>query len=239
MTKGTHMLKMIQSLVPEEEDDILVLAGDIGTPYKKHYRACLAHVNTHFKKTFLIPGNHEYYGNLYTIEEIHAMIEDLVKEFPNIVYLQNSSTVYGGYRFIGTILWSSINDSKYTINDTRMIKNLTIENYQKRHEECMDYLEKEVDKSIEPVIVLTHHMPSYNLIGSMYLTGDMKHYNQWFATDLNSFIEKYRNKIKAWIYGHTHTASKKELYGVPMLCNPVGYPGENPFSTILQTFVLS
>jgi hypothetical protein len=28
-------------------------------------------------------------------------------------------------------------------------------------------------------------------------------------------------------YGHTHTPSKDVIGGVPLLCNPIGYPGEN------------
>ena len=241
MTKGSQMLKMIERLVPgeeEQEDEILVLAGDIGTPYKKHYRKCLEHVNKHFKKTFLLAGNHEFYGNVYTVEEIYRMIEELVKEFPNIVFLQNSSYVYEGYRFIGTILWSHIENPTKTINDTEMIKDLTVEKYQEYHKECIDYLTKEVEESVEPVLILTHHMPSYDLIDSIYKTDTMKPYNQWFATDMNSFLEKQKEKIKAWIYGHTHKGSEKELYGVPMLCNPQGYPGENVFTTGLKTYSL-
>jgi predicted phosphodiesterase len=33
--------------------------------------------------------------------------------------------------------------------------------------------------------------------------------------------------IACWIYGHTHAPSVTSVYGVPMLCNPMGYPGEN------------
>ena len=34
-------------------------------------------------------------------------------------------------------------------------------------------------------------------------------------------------KIKAWFYGHTHTPSKQVIKGIPLLCNPIGYLGEN------------
>ena len=29
------------------------------------------------------------------------------------------------------------------------------------------------------------------------------------------------------VFGHTHTASEQHIHGVPLLCNPLGYPGEN------------
>jgi hypothetical protein len=52
-------------------------------------------------------------------------------------------------------------------------------------------------------------------------------YNQCFYADMDYFIEKNKNKIKCWIYGHTHTPSNTKIYNIPFLCNPIGYPNEN------------
>lgn len=76
----------------------------------------------------------------------------------------------------------------------------------------------------ENCVVITHHLPSRSLIHPKYLTPEMKPYNQWFYCDLDYLFSE---RIKCWFYGHTHTPSKDVIGGVPLLCNPIGYPGEN------------
>jgi len=44
---------------------------------------------------------------------------------------------------------------------------------------------------------------------------------------MDELIERNRNKIKCWIYGHTHTPSNLTINSIPFLCNPIGYPNEN------------
>jgi hypothetical protein len=55
----------------------------------------------------------------------------------------------------------------------------------------------------------------------------MQPYNQWFYSNMDKFIENNKNKIKCWIYGHTHTPLDSIMHGIPFLCNPIGYPDEN------------
>ena len=70
-------------------------------------------------------------------------------------------------------------------------------------------------------------MPSSSLIDIKYKTPDMQPYNQWFYSNMDKFIENNKNKIKCWIYGHTHTPLDSIMHGIPFLCNPIGYPDEN------------
>ncbi len=53
-------------------------------------------------------------------------------------------------------------------------------------------------------------------------------YNQWFYCNMDDFIQTNQHKIKCWFYGHTHTPLATQIYNVPMCCNPIGYPNENP-----------
>ena len=55
----------------------------------------------------------------------------------------------------------------------------------------------------------------------------MEPYNQWFYSDMDALIKNKGNKIKCWIYGHTHTPSNVKINEIPFLCNPIGYPNEN------------
>lgn len=73
-------------------------------------------------------------------------------------------------------------------------------------------------------------MPSYHLIDPKYRGGAAEGYNQWFASNLDWLLEKQKEKIRYWFYGHTHSPKESLLEGVLLLCNPIGYPGENPES---------
>ncbi len=82
-------------------------------------------------------------------------------------------------------------------------------------------------------------MPSYSLIDEKYKQYGTDNYNQWFYSDMDQFIDENKDKIKCWIYGHTHTPSFKIINGVPIMCNPIGYPNENNKLDFNKTFNLS
>ena len=220
-------------------DEVLILAGDIGNPCHQHYETFLDHVNRNFRKTFLLAGNHEYYKHGRTVDEVNRYIQSLLKGYPTISFLQNSCELFEGVNFIGTTLWSEVTNPHITINDTKLIHGMTPNTYQNHHMECRAFLEEALQSSpIEQNVILTHHMPSYDLIDLQYRRGSMEQYNQWFATDLNDWIETNNKRIKCWIYGHTHSPSERMLSGVPMLCNPIGYPGEQGTVNYCKQFLI-
>jgi predicted phosphohydrolase len=226
--KPTQVQKAIQKL-QSQPDDVLVLAGDIGNPYSQFYQQFMEHVNQTFRKTFVITGNHEYYSHGHSLKETNQYLYTLFQNLPNISFLDNSSEVFEGVHFIGTTLWSYIENPTVTINDTIYIREMTIETYNEAHKLCRAFLEKALQETTtNKNIIITHHMPSYDLIDKQYRIPRMEPYNQWFATDLNEMIESNKYRIKCWIYGHTHTPSEQILQGIPMLCNTVGYPDSYP-----------
>jgi hypothetical protein len=153
-------------------------------------------------------------------------MREYFKQFKHVTFLDNSCETYEGYTFVGSTLWSRVTNPQYTINDIH-IKGLNIDGYNRYNQECVEYLKgalKECDKN---VVVITHHMPSESLINPKYLEGEVRNYNQWFYCDMDEFILEHKYTITCWIYGHTHMPSVSSVYGVPMLCNPMGYPGEN------------
>ena len=56
---------------------------------------------------------------------------------------------------------------------------------------------------------------------------------------MDEFIEVNRNKIKCWIYGHTHTSFNVIINEIPFLCNPIGYPNENKILDFQKTLYTS
>lgn len=119
----------------------------------------------------------------------------------------------------------------YEINDVHNIPNFDYIQYNGLNKICIDFLESILQNNVvgdidsKKYIVITHHVPSYSLIDVKYKTIEMTPYNQWFYCDMNDFIEKNKDKIECWIYGHTPFNSTMTINQIPFLCN--GYPNEN------------
>ena len=64
----------------------------------------MKHIDKSFKKTFVIPGNHEYYNNSKTMEETNNHMNNYFKQYSNIRYLKDDYEIYNNHCFIGTTL---------------------------------------------------------------------------------------------------------------------------------------
>jgi len=196
-------------------EDVLILAGDIGSPYKKNFDSFFKEISGKWKKIFYITGNHEYYSK--SVEEVNQKLEEYFSTLEvSVTFLNNSSEKYMGYNFVGTTLWSKIYLKEYLVNDFHQINSLTIQKYNQLYQESVRFLENEISGN-EKNIIITHHGPSFDLSHPKYKQSP---YNQCFYSDLSDLFSP---KIKAWFYGHTHTPSQQQIKGVPFFCNP----GEN------------
>ena len=221
-----YLNKFFKKIPLPKENEICVLAGDIGNPFTTNYDMFMKWISKHFIKTFVIPGNHEYYNKNKTISETNQHMEEYFVQYDNISLLNNQYEIYQDYCFIGSILWSKITNPAYKINDMTQIKDFDIPKYNALNAECIGYLESVIqDKN--NCIIITHHVPSDSLIDPKYKDKHMLPYNQWFCCPMDEFIECNKSKIKLWFYGHTHTPCDKIIQGVQFLGNPIGYPQEN------------
>jgi predicted phosphodiesterase len=212
--------------IPSGFNEICILAGDIGNPYQPNYDIFMKSINKNFKKIFVISGNHEYYNKTKTIKETNEFMQKYFQQFDNISFLNNSYEMYDGYCFIGSTLWSKILNPEYKINDVYNIPHFDYIQYNKLNMLSVNFLEDALQKN-ENCVVITHHVPSNSLIDIKYKNERSVLYHQWFYCDMDGLIETNKDKIKCWIYGHTHTPSNVIINGIPFLCNPIGYPNEN------------
>jgi predicted phosphodiesterase len=222
---------LIEKIVPQSVDvNVLILAGDIGNPFSKSYLQLLRSVQMKFTKTFVIAGNHEYYDN--DIDETKMQLRTICDRFPTISFLDNTSEIYMGYKWIGTTQWSHISKPKYTINDTVAINDMTVDKYNELHAEAVQFLTSELKSSLdenkEKVIVITHHLPLDELTNPFYTQGYFAKYNQWFSADLHELIINNQSIIAVWFYGHTHLKTVQTFHNIKFYCNPTGYNNENP-----------
>jgi predicted phosphodiesterase len=213
--------------------DILCLAGDIGYPYSGIYKDFLIKMNETFKKVFIITGNHEYYmlgkNTCHTMDEINNKIISLIKEYDlkNVTFLNNSYEEYEGYTFVGTTLWSkipsqNINDI-HCMNDFKQINNMTYDTYNMLHKLSYKFINTIMSTmdNTKKIIMITHHLPSFQFVDEKY---KMSSFNCFYASECDAY---FKEPIKAWIYGHTHTPNKNIINNIQFVCNPKGYPSEN------------
>ena len=228
---------------PETDADVVILAGDIGVGL-----GGIEWAARQFPKApvIYVPGNHEFYGH-----DI-GLTDELKAAAPaNIHVLNNDKLVLHGIRFVGSTLWTDFNlhgdgeawfarqCAKQLMRDFASIHNgsrrFTPEDSVELHEASKTWLLGELERKFEgPTVVVTHHLPASTSVAKRYANDPL---NPAFASSLEDVIEKHRPEL--WIHGHTHAPCDYELFDTRIICNPLGYPGENRRSEFRDDMVVS
>jgi predicted phosphodiesterase len=227
--------------LPDLDDfDIVVLGGDIHLKTRGIRWAAKTFPNKH---VIYVAGNHEFYS-----EHLHKMSIELAQtaqEFPNIHFLDNSSVVIDGVRFLGCTLWTSfqlfgtemavvgtcLHKAKNFIADFSSIRFgstgwMTPSDSVKLHRVSSAFLGDELAKPFNgKTVVVTHHLPSMKLVATEYETDLL---SAAFASNLDHLVEQ----ADVWIAGHTHSSFDTMIGKCRCVVNPRGYPqhggSENP-----------
>jgi predicted phosphodiesterase len=218
--------RLLQKIIPIAP--ICVLAGDIGYPFDETYAHFLQGIAKKFEQVVLIHGNHEYYqvhGNKgRSMEEIIEKTREICFKLPNVHFLTDSWWDYNGTRFIGSTLWSELNDPLYLVSDAQMIGEFSVPLWNElhaTHKQWLDCAITEAETDGMKAVVVTHHLPSMEFVAAKWR--GIGEYNQCFASACDPLI---RSPVVVWIYGHTHEPSDMVYQGVRCVANPIGYPGE-------------
>jgi hypothetical protein len=217
----------------------LALVGDIGIPELSSYKVFLQWCSKNWKKVFLVAGNHEYYNVRCPVKTDMASKKEQIRlaceGLPNVHFLDCSSVYFPEHnvRILGCTFWSDIPDeikqkALLYMNDARQIlyeneMPLTPHLFSELHSKEKEWLDKEIQscqERNERCLVLTHYLPSFELIHEKY----QGHFlNCCFASHSDNL---FRPPVVAWICGHTHTGMRKSIQGIPVVLNPFGYPHE-------------
>ena len=219
--------------------DALFLAGDIAEDdfMRKHCHAFFDGVSKMANRTFLIAGNHEFYGSELDVAEDH--IDEFLEQWPNIIMLRNSTYELEHLSIFGGTMWTdfhgspvaavhaslNMNDYKYIrmrrLGYKKIIPPNIIGAHNLAKNKLLDFLEADTGGL---KLVMTHHAPLMQSVPDRY-----KHeyeLNKAYCNRFDSLIENF--EIAAWVHGHTHDFFDYEAYGTRIMCNPRGYPGERP-----------
>jgi Calcineurin-like phosphoesterase len=208
--------------------------------YRKFFQECCER----FPKVIYVLGNHEFYGN-----DIQHTAAHLKRELAhdNLHILDDETVDIDDYTFIGTTLWTNMNDEDSLtlyhvtsmMTDFQVIKNsartlnewgkparLTPEDTVKFHKRSLDYINHiTYNRPNYKFIVVGHHCPSFKSVHPKYAKDTIM--NGAFTSNLDDFIA-YRPQIKLWTHGHTHEPFDYEIGTTRVMCNPRGYNGHEP-----------
>ncbi|CAB4134480.1 Calcineurin-like phosphoesterase domain, ApaH type [uncultured Caudovirales phage] len=219
--------------------ETLVLAGDIFPPahfnpkvdFIAEVRAFLLDLKSKWKHVLAIAGNHEYYG--WNIQEAGQYLKKFYNEL-GIVFLDDSVKDIEGVRFIGSTLWTDMNkgsalaqsNAKSMLYDFSCITNgpgkrLSPYDTTVFHRNSAAFIRAMREPGC---VVITHHLPSWGSVSQRF-RNPLDLTNYCFYSDLDDMI--LDSGIKLWIHGHTHDACDYMLGDTRVVCNPLGYPGEN------------
>lgn len=211
-------------IIPKAET--LVLAGDIMPFYEMDkYKDFFKYCSDHFKTTYWLPGNHDYY-HFDVLKKSGSFKEDIRK---NVHLVNNYSIIQNTKTLIFTTLWSHISSDiawqiENRMNDFRLKRRgqfrLSTDYYNELHQQSLLYLKTEVaNNSNNDIAVFTHHCPTFINYPSQYLGSIL---NEGFATELAEYIES--SNIKHWVFGHHHSNFSSFQIGKTLMhTNQLGY----------------
>jgi predicted phosphohydrolase len=228
------------------KDAILLLCGDIGRLDTKYdfdkYHTFLSLLTPHFNKIVLVAGNHEYYGSSISVtnDRLRSLQKDRIIVLDNDVLILQSEP--RPIAVIGTTLWGYCEtlSGKNYVNDFRHITTFRDDpnEYNRIGRNSREWLTENIRlyAPTHNIIVMTHHLPSYELIDPRY--ADEFLLNPYYAQSMDEIFTT--DSIRLWVYGHTHIPSVREIQGTRFVCNPFGYPDEcNPkkaFKHVISTW---
>lgn len=219
-----HVDHIQLSIRPRASEDILILAGDIGYPFARHFTEFFREMATRWKHVLYVPGNHEYYTD-HTKEQVDQRIAEVCEQWDNIHLLNRTGVEIDGQRFIGCTLWSTPSyEIARKLNDFRQVSNCTVDTMTSWHEIDRQWLQHNMQTGD---VVITHFMPLQNSdliahgLPSRYAIGPLDEY--FGNTDMRPLFDQ----AKLWISGHTHQPFDLTIGATRWVCNPHGYPGEN------------
>jgi predicted MPP superfamily phosphohydrolase len=255
-----YLQKKLNKLYPQSDknknhDEILIIAGDLGVAgsgvtklsMNEEYRSMLQYFSKRWNTVILVPGNHEYYDRdkYCKLEHVDDMIEFECKKLGIIFLNKNAIKIkepLGSNLYIlGCTLWSEATPQAYKGMNDKLKAILSHKELMATHNAHKEWLEYNIhniqrkDKHAK-ILIITHHLPLYELTHPKYLTPKYKPLNSAYASDLSLLMDStnqnihkqdFHSSISFWCCGHTHEMTRAIHRGINFFINPMGYPRES------------
>ena len=214
----------------------IILAGDIC--YYKHpnFMLFFDKVSKLYEKVLFVPGNHEYYAYNKLPEcgfdQIDFVMEENLKKFKNVYFIQNSIFEFDDNIILGNTLWFK-SDRTIMDDDVRIINNefyihfkhkfmpsfKSVKKVNTFHYNWLKNTLNGIQNTSKNIIVITHYLPSKKCIHKKYKKTD---YNDLYFTNCEDLLPL----ANCWIAGHTHEPFMDIINDCNIFVNPRGDPKE-------------
>jgi predicted phosphohydrolase len=179
---------------------ILILAGDIGNPFETIFKHFITYCSTNFKYVLFISGNHEYYYS--DMDTVDNHLNSLFNQFVNVIYLNNETFQFEDILFVGTTLWTKLDDTlqSHDLNcmmDYKYIKDFTPSIQKSLFNKNLTFIESKLKHN--SCIIISHHAPSFKCIEDKYINDK---FISCFSSNLDYLFEN--PNLIGWVYGHLH-----------------------------------
>ena len=230
------------------------MAGDISNSLE-YTTSVLREAIDYYDEVIFTDGNHEHYSNYIDKTGNTTVVSDmdyfrgLADEYVNLTYFDGRDTKQiGGTLFVGANGWYDFTmavgihtKDQYRAwqqgsNDPVCIrfgkKNKPQKLAERQADQIAQYVKDAQDNDeIEEIVVVTHTVP--HLKG---MIPDITH--PWYTLNGaygNGFMSRVwasdpNNKIKVWVFGHTHYLYDFVAEGLRFVSNPRGYRGEKQWT---------
>ena len=228
--------------------DVLIHAGDTGH-YPKQDAQLFEALSKRYKKILVVGGNHTLYNvsssQRYTFKTWQHKFQnwkDIINEVQNVEVLDGNIVEIDGVKFGGTMGW--YDGSYYWDQDVgnpykRPLDSIWRSYSNDAHKipglgHFLDIWQVEKNK-IEKVVdqchvMVTHIMPT-TYDDFIYPDYQTQSSNAFYTFNYNEEVKNLKN-TKIWCFGHNHKPLDKMLGNTRLICNPQGYPKENPYFEI-------
>lgn len=223
------------ALAERRRRGVLVLAGDVsdGDVFERAVAWLKEWVPAHFLACVLVLGNHEFHGAPGGLEATTArwLAEREGLRERGIHLLVDDVLELHGHRFVGTTLWTDPTvtargcrpwDILADVADYQRVPGLNLDQVRYRHRQHLAFLEEVLLAEGPPVVVVTHHLPSFECVDERYRNETT---NAAFACEVR--LERFARRVQVWLHGHTHQPVDKVIRGVHVVCHPRGHRGES------------
>ena len=226
-----------------EGSDLLILAGDIGCGISSVLDLFIKDCCKKYNNVIYILGNHEFYG--FDITDVVNHWNEMSRDIENLHFLNNSTCVIGGVKFIGSTLFSdTVNGLSITeelfinglnrreisvFNDFNHIylngRKITLNDYNVEYTKSIDFITREINRPSDlKKVLITHYGTMMPSIEDRFMGNPSR---PLFVTDLSSLI--CNSDLDLVIHGHLHTPSDYEYFGKRVICHPYGYDQDDSF----------
>jgi len=213
------------------ENDVLILAGDIGQ-YQSESEGVifrfLKSVVPKFAAVIYVPGNHEFWGNIQKFEADNGL-RNLCNTL-GVHYLnQDIVTINGRICILGCTLWSYISPVMESTMSGYLRDNQNIPGWSpaRARSEFLNNRSwlltniRSLRQKYPLVIVVTHHAPLVRHTSKPEYEFDPK--NCGYCSDCSDVVKL----ANYWIFGHTHHSTQLEYKGCKVIANQLGKPEED------------